>query len=391
MHELHQRSRPGADRPAEEVGGRRPERTADRHGVAPVAPALRPRDRLRPLRLQVRAGRAVEEGRLELAPAALEVDPRELGGSSRGIARDRRDRRAQVVVRAVRVVAADALLGRAPEEQPVPVEVRVRARRRVHDRVGAVDEVELVVSPARLFRAFVLAVADLGRPPRERLAGVRGVEVELDHLPVAFVQVVPVVVDVEEPVLQGELPGVAGLGRDVGVHRRLVPLGDAAGPSLVAAARGERVPGEVEVVVVEPAGEIAGGRPDLDQIRPVPGATERNGRLAEERVDVERLVGLAGAALLLLLDEPDLRRVALGERLLVARAARAVAQAAEHRAATSDRRTAALKPPAPAGRAGRSALRRRPSACRRSRARAGARSRSRVRRRCRRDPRPAGS
>ena len=49
-----------------------------------IAPALRPRDRLRPLRLQVRAGRAVEEGRLELAPAPLEADPRELARRRRG-------------------------------------------------------------------------------------------------------------------------------------------------------------------------------------------------------------------------------------------------------------------------------------------------------------------
>ena len=72
------------------------------------------------------------------------------------------------------------------------------------------------------------------------------------------------------------------------------------------------------MVVVEPAREIVRGRPDLDQVGPVPRPAECNGRLAEERVDVERLVRLARAALLLLLDEPDLRRVPLGERLLVA-------------------------------------------------------------------------
>ena len=162
----------------------------------------------------------------------------------------------RLVVRAVRVVAADALLGRAPEEEPVAVEVGVRAGRRVDDRMGAVDEVELVVAPARLLRAFVLAVADAGRLLLERVARVRGVELELDHLPVAFVQVVPVVVDVEEPVLQRKPPRVGGLGCNVGVHRRLVPLGDEARPPFVAAARGERVARKVEVIVVEPTGEI---------------------------------------------------------------------------------------------------------------------------------------
>ena len=161
VDELHQRPRAVADRPAEEVGRRGPEHAAGGDGEALVAPALRPRDRLRPLRLQVRPGRAVEERRLELAPAALEVDPRELGSGLSRIARDRRDRRAELVVRTGRVVAADALLCRAPEEQPRVEEVRVRAGRRVDDRVGAVDELELVVAPGRLLRSLVLAVADL--------------------------------------------------------------------------------------------------------------------------------------------------------------------------------------------------------------------------------------
>src|SRR4029077_18943637 len=161
--ELHQRPRAVADRPAEEVGRRRPEHAPGGDGEALVAPVLRPRDRLRPLRLQVRPGRAVEERGLELAPAALEVDPRELGPGLSRIARDRRDRWAELVVRAGRVVAADALLCRAPEEQPGVEEVRVGAGRRVHDRVCAVDELELVVAPGRLLRSLVLAVPDAGR------------------------------------------------------------------------------------------------------------------------------------------------------------------------------------------------------------------------------------
>ena len=77
------------DPAAEEIGRARPEDAADRHRVAPVAPALRPLDRVRPLILHVRAGRPVEEGRLQLAPAALEVDPRIGGLGRRRVARDR--------------------------------------------------------------------------------------------------------------------------------------------------------------------------------------------------------------------------------------------------------------------------------------------------------------
>ena len=76
----------------------------------------------------------------------------------------------------------------------------------------------------------------------EGLRRVGGVEDELDHLPIALVQVVEVVEDVEEPVLERELPGMGGLGRDVGVDGRL----DGATrqpvlPELVVAARVERV------------------------------------------------------------------------------------------------------------------------------------------------------
>jgi hypothetical protein len=52
-------------------------------------------------------------------------------------------------VRAGRVVAADALLGRAPEEKAIRVEVCVRPGGRVDDRVSAVDELELLVAPLR--------------------------------------------------------------------------------------------------------------------------------------------------------------------------------------------------------------------------------------------------
>ena len=66
---------------------------------------------------------------------------------------------------------------------------------------------ELGVVPVRLLAALVLAVADPHGVRASAWRGVVGVEVELDHLPVALVQVVPVVVDVEDPVLQRELAG----------------------------------------------------------------------------------------------------------------------------------------------------------------------------------------
>src|SRR5436190_4372237 len=67
---------------------------------------------------------------------------------------------------------------------------------------------ELRRAPDGPLSTFVLAVADTRRSRRQRIVRVPRVEDELDHLPVAFVQVVPVVVGVEQPVLKRELLGM---------------------------------------------------------------------------------------------------------------------------------------------------------------------------------------
>ena len=262
-------------------------------------------------------GRPVEERALQLAPAAAEPDPRKRGQRRGRVARDRLHDRMDVEGRPARVVAADALRGGAAEIESLAVEVRVRPGRRMHDRVGAVDELELRVVPRRPFGALVLAVADRRGRLRERLGRGGGVEVELDHLPVALVRVVPVVEDVVEPVLERELPGVGGIGHDVRVGRRRRALRDQPPPLLVPAARVERAAREVEVVLVPRGREIVRRGPDLHEVVAGPGPAERDRRLAEERVDVDRHVRLAGAALLGLRHEPDDRCEALRERLLV--------------------------------------------------------------------------
>ncbi len=307
------RLRAAGDRVAEEVGRPGPERAAGRHRVALVTPALGPGDGLRPLRLQVGAGGAVEESALELAPAALVVDPGigVLGGVR--VARDRDHGRPQVDGRSARVVAADPLLGRAAQIEPFLVEVGVRAGGRVDDGVRPVHDLELVLAPVGLLGALVLAVADSRRLDLERRGGVLGLEDELDHLPVAFVEVVPVVVGVEEPVLERQLAGVARVAGDVCVDGRGVALAQAARPKLVGAARVERVSGEVEVVLVQAVREVVGRRRDLDEVAAAPGPAQRDRGLVEEEVDVQRLVRLTGPAFLELLDEADHRCVALGE------------------------------------------------------------------------------
>ncbi len=85
---------------------------------------------------------------------------------------------------------------------------------------------------------------------------------------------------------------------------------------LVVAARVERIARKVEVVLVA-TDEILGRGRDLHEVGPIPGAAKRHGGLAEEEIDVCRDERLAVAALLALLDDPNDRRVTLGERLLV--------------------------------------------------------------------------
>ena len=111
------------------------------------------------------------------------------------------------------------------------------------------------------------------------------------------------------------------------VDGRRLAFGEAVRPPLVVAARIEGVPGEVEVVLVEVAGQILRRRRDLDQVSGAPRAAESNGLLVEEQVDVDRLVRLAVPAVLSLRDEPHHRGVALGERRLV----REVGRRARHR------------------------------------------------------------
>jgi hypothetical protein len=271
---------------------------------------------MRPLRLQVRARGTVEERRLELAPAALEVDPRIGGFRLRRGAWDRLDDRAHVYRRPARIVAADPLLRGASEVERLAVEVRMRAVSRMDDGMRAADALELRIVPRRTLCALVLAVADLDRRLLERLRRRCSVENELDHLPVALVEVVPVVEDVEEPVLQRQLPGVCRIGGHVRVDRRRASLGQSALPVQVVAAGLERVPGEVEVVGIEPATEALRRWPYLHEIG-APGAAKCDRRLAEQHVDVDRYVRQPLTAAPGVGDEPHDGCVALCERLLL--------------------------------------------------------------------------
>jgi hypothetical protein len=147
----------------------------------------------------------------------------------------------------------------------------VRSGGDVDDRVRPVHELELLVVPGRALGALVLAVPHLPRLALQSRRGCPCVEDELDQLPVALVLVVEVVERVEEPVLERELPRMAGVVRGMGVRRRLRRACEPVAPPLVVAPRIERSAGEVEVVLVEALRKIGGRRRDPDQIGRAPG------------------------------------------------------------------------------------------------------------------------
>ena len=161
VHQSAQDVGAAGDGATEEAGRRVAEHAARGNRVAPVTPAVGPLDRLRPLALEVRTGRAVVERALELAPTPLEADPGKRSARGGRLARDRLHDRSHIERRPSRVVAADTLRGGAAEIERLVVEVRVRTRGYMDDWVPAVDELELVALPAGPFSPFVLAVADL--------------------------------------------------------------------------------------------------------------------------------------------------------------------------------------------------------------------------------------
>jgi hypothetical protein len=180
--------------------------------------------------------------------------------------------------------------------------------------MSAADHLQLLVTPLRALCALVLAEAQERGLQMKRLRRRCRVEVELDHLPVAFVLVVEVVEDVEEPVLQRKLVRIGTLGDDACIGRRRVPLVDPLRPVVIGAAGGDRRAGEVQVIVEQSPREIRPGRRDLDDVRLVPRPAERDVGAAEHEIHVRGHVRLPVTARLLLLDEPHHRCIAIRKR-----------------------------------------------------------------------------
>ncbi len=153
------------------------------------------------------------------------------------------------------VVATEA--GRTALAEPARrgEERGVRALGDEHDRMVAVThELGVVVPDGGVLGALVLGVGVGVRPVGHRLLDRDRAEVELGHLPVALVDVVPLVVDVEEPVLGDE---VAVLRGHPPVDRRRRP--ERVEPLLVVAAGVEGVARQVDPPVLGAAGEVRCG------------------------------------------------------------------------------------------------------------------------------------
>src|SRR5262249_36562861 len=190
--------------------------------VAPVI--IGPGDRLSPLLFQIRPAGSVVERLVLLSPVALEPQPWVLLQVSRLGRRDECDYGPNLEGGAARVVASNSLRSASAEMEVRSEVVGVRAERGIDDGMSSADDRQLGVSPASAFGSVVLAEADQDRLRRQRLSRCGGVEVELDHLPVAFVLVVEVVEDVEEPVLKRERVGILRLLDDAGVRGRRMSL-----------------------------------------------------------------------------------------------------------------------------------------------------------------------
>ena len=316
------------DGAAEEVGRARAERALERHGGAARSPrVVRPAHRLRPLRLDVRPVRARIGAALLLSPVAVVRQPGERRrgrggpvGEEDGVrlhacARGRACRRSR---------SPPARCGRAR----LSTRSSSRASRGPGRRSGACRASgELGVVPLRPLRAVVLGEPDLGRPPLERLRRRGGVEHQLDHLPVRLVLVVPVVERVVEPVLECELPGLAPLGDDVRIGRRLLTGADLSRPLLVAAARIQGRAGEIEIHVEVTAPEQVSRRRRRFQKLAVT-VHELDVGAAEHDVRRYGTVGLpVRVAGLVLLLESDDRRVPVRELLLRRRRVRRYGEA----------------------------------------------------------------
>ncbi len=214
MHEPSQDLGAGGDRAAEEIGRPRPEHAADGNRVAAAAPVLRPLDRLRPLALEVRArsGRCrTPAGARPTGPGTRSTESSCARPADRSESSPRRSARrgSGPSCRRSRPPPRPSCRGRAPRRRSW------RASRPRRARPGACRRRARACSLPSSRVPRLRAGCSRPRPGcrSSACAAVAASKFELDHLPVAFVRVVPVVEDVEEPVLQRELPGPRGVGR----------------------------------------------------------------------------------------------------------------------------------------------------------------------------------
>ena len=263
---------------------------------------------MRPLGLGVGAGRTVVERRSLLAPTPGEGEPFEARGRSR---RQQDDMGSHHGARCEGVVASEPGCCALPEPLRLCVVRRMRSRTRVDGDVSAFG-VQLGIRPHRDLGSLVLCERHACRSLRKRRFRVRRVEQQLDHLPVAFMLVVPVVEYPEEPVLQHHDAGVVGVGRDPGIDRRGSSRCDAVEPLLVRAPGIERIAGKIEVPAFALARQI-GRRRGCDRLPARP--SQDHVRTTEHGADARRQVGLPRSARRRLSPHDDDGRVHLGETI----------------------------------------------------------------------------
>ena len=195
---------PKADHVAERADGVGSDRVAEGHRGAGVAQAVLPGDGFEPVLLGHGIGCAFVLGAGLLTPITLEAQPRERVNRVLDGVREQNGGEGRALDRGGRVVTPDAFAVGAKTHEYTRREV-VGVRARGDEDEGPVPlAVELGVGPTCLFAGTVLRQRYRLRWLLESPLGGRGVEGELDELPVCLVIVVPVVEVIEQPVLEDD-------------------------------------------------------------------------------------------------------------------------------------------------------------------------------------------
>ena len=159
---------------------------------------------------------------------------------------------------------------------------------------GAVLDQLRVTLPAPALAPAMLREIDLVRFTAQCRLGRGRVEVELDHLPVAFMLIAEVVEGVEQPILDCELARTLRIAGHVRVDRRPAIAEPGLELLLIAAPRPQGLSGEIDVIARRRLVQVLCRRSPLDD--PTGGVPKRYLPVVQQDVDDRRPIRLTRPA-----------------------------------------------------------------------------------------------